>query len=73
MKGGELGDSPPVWTTLRLGGFACYDPVGGRGVDIEGPNNGGSLEEVRDHLVDFRVLLLVVALGILLGIPETER
>src|SRR5712675_1774833 len=28
--------------------------MGRRGVDVEGPNNGGSIEEVREHLVDLR-------------------
>ena len=73
MKGGELGNSPPVWTTLRLGGFACYDPVRGRGMDIEGPNNGGSVKEVREHLADLGIVLLAVVFGILFGIPEAER
>ncbi len=54
-----------------LGGFACGDRR--RGVDVEGPNNGGSIEEVREHLVDLGVLLPVVAFGILFGIPEAER
>ena len=47
--------------------------MGRRGVDVEGPNNGGSIEEVREHLVDLGVLLPVVAFGILFGIPEAER
>ena len=47
--------------------------MGRRGVDVEGPNNGGSIEEVREHLVDLGILLPVVAFGILLGIPEAER
>ena len=44
--------------------------MGRRGVDVEGPNNGSSIEEVREHLVDLGVLLPVVAFGILFGIPE---
>ena len=47
--------------------------MGRRGVDVEGPNNGGSIEEVREHLVDLGVLLPVEAFGILFGIPEAER
>jgi hypothetical protein len=35
--------------------------------------NGGSIEEVREHLVDLGVLLPVVAFDILFGIPEAER
>src|SRR5215813_8326038 len=73
MKGGELGNSPPVWTTLQLGGSACYNPVCGRGVDIEGPDNGGSVQEVREHLADLGILFLAVAFGFLFGIPEAER
>ena len=56
-----------------VGGFACGDPVGRRCVDAEGPNNGVSVEEGREHLADLGVLLPVVAFGILFGIPEAER
>jgi hypothetical protein len=42
--------------------------MGRRGVDVEGPNNGGSVEEVREHLIDLGVLLPVVAFGILFGV-----
>jgi len=42
-------------------------------VDVEGPNNGGSLKEVRKHLVDLGGSLPVVAFGILWFIPEAER
>src|SRR5713226_231760 len=72
-KRGEPSGSPLVWASCWLGGFACGDPVGRRGVDVEGPNNGGSIEEVREHLVDLGVLLPVVAFGIFFGIPEAER
>ena len=44
-----------------------------RSVDVEGPNNGRSIEEVREHLVNLRVLLPMVAFGILFGIPEAQR
>src|SRR6266849_2044000 len=47
--------------------------MGRRGVVVEGPNNGGSVEEVREHLIDLGVLLPVVAFGIFFGIPEAER
>jgi hypothetical protein len=30
---------------LLLGGFACGDPMGRRGGDVEVPNNGGSIAE----------------------------
>src|SRR5438128_12534892 len=58
---------------LMLGSFACCNPMGLRGVDVEDPNNVGSIEDVREHLVDLGVLLPVVAFGILFGIPEAER
>src|SRR5712692_12000674 len=69
---GEPSGSPLVGHLL-LGGFACDDPMGRRGVDVAGPNYGGSIEEVREHLVDLGVLLPMVAFGILFGIPEAER
>src|SRR6266478_7971861 len=47
--------------------------MGRRGLDVEGANNGSSIEEVRKHLVDLGVLLPVVAFGILFGVPEAER
>jgi hypothetical protein len=47
--------------------------MGRRGVDVEGANNGSSIEEVRKHLVDLGVLLPVVAFGILFRVPEAER
>ncbi len=54
-KGGEPGGSPPLWATLPLGGFARGDLVASRGVDVEGPNDGDSLKEVRERLLDLGV------------------
>jgi hypothetical protein len=41
--------------------------------DVEGPKDGGSVEEVREHLVDLWILLAMVGFGILFGTPEAER
>src|SRR6266481_5194545 len=68
---GEPGGSPLV-EQLLLGGCACGDPMGRRGVNLESPNNWISLEEVREHLADLGELLPAVAFGILFGIPEAE-
>lgn len=54
-NGGEPGGSPSVWATLPLGGFARDDPVARRRVDVEGPNDGGSLKEGREHLLDLGI------------------
>ncbi len=71
-KGGEPSGSPLVWATPLVGGLACGNPMGRRGADVEGPNNGGSVEEAREHLVDLGVLLPVVVFGILFVIQEAE-
>ena len=55
------------------GGFAGCDSVGGGAFHVEGSDDGLSLEQVPNHLLDGGKLLTMVALRILPAIPEAER
>ena len=46
--------------------------MGGRALDVERPDHGFSLEQVFEHLVDFGILLAVVAFSILLAVPKAQ-
>ena len=47
--------------------------MSGRGVNVEGTNNGRGLEQGCEYFIDPGVLLPLVAFGILFAIPEAER
>src|SRR5215471_4640006 len=55
-----------------LCGFACSDPIGGRGLDLECPDDGLALQEMLQRIVDLWVLFPMVALGIFFAIPEAK-
>lgn len=41
-------------------------------MDVKRPNDGFVLQEMLERVVDLRVLLPMVALGIFFAVPETE-
>ena len=57
---------------MPSGGFAWGDPVGGRGVDVERPDDRFGLKQGFQHLLDLGVLLPVVALGVVFTVPKAQ-